>query len=118
MTGTSAILFIHVDEDETIDNANARLFKLLENIPKIPDIPVMILTTSDLKTWPGSLDHIAYDILKTSVDVFKITTITSAIEAVKRLPKMSKPFDLDSIEGLNVKPIKDYVEDFLVQDHE
>ena len=50
--------------------------------------------------------------------LFKITTITSAIEAVKRLPKMSKPFDLDSIEGLNVKPIKDYVEDFLVQDHE
>ena len=75
----------------------------------------MILTTSDLKTWPGSLDHLSYDILKTSVDVFKITTITSAVEAVKRLAKMSKPFDLESIEGLNVKLIKDYVEDFLVQ---
>ena len=47
MTGTSALLFFHIDEEEHADVAKSRLFKLLDLTPKVPGVSLMILTTSN-----------------------------------------------------------------------
>ena len=41
LTGTSAILFLYIEEEESIDQAQKRLNKLVHNIPEIPGVAVM-----------------------------------------------------------------------------
>ena len=123
LTGTSGLLFIHVDEEETMNEASARLVKILDLIPKVPGISLMILTTSkaseeSLKTslHLDDLDHVqAYEIRRTSVDIFAINTVTSVSKSLVTLAKMCKNFDLESVDGLTVKMIRDYVEDFIAE---
>ena len=56
----------------------------------------------------------SFDIISTNVDIFKISTVLSVHTAISTASKMSKNFDSDAIDELNVKIVRDYVEDFLV----
>ena len=116
LTGTSAILFVHSDEDESVEAAKTRLFQLLELIPKVPGVALVILTTSNdffMEQIPDGVH--SFDIFQTSVDIFRFSTITTVVKSVETLVKISRHFDMDSVQGLNVKLLRDFVEDFLVE---
>ena len=67
MTGTSAILFFHIDEEESANDAKSRLFKLIDLIPKVPGVALMILTTSNDFVLEEALEGVySYDIVQVS----------------------------------------------------
>ena len=116
LTGTSAILFFHINEDESVELAKSRLFQLLALIPKVPGVALMILTTSNdfvLEQAPEGVH--SYDIFQTNVDIFRVSTLTSVVRSVEALTRLTRHFDMDSVHGLNVKLLRDFVEDFLVE---
>ena len=76
----------------------------------------MILTTSNdfvLDQAPEGVH--SYDIFQTNVDIFRVSTLTSVVKSVEALTKLTRHFDMDSVHGLNVKLLRDFVEDFLVE---
>ena len=130
LTGTSGVLLIHIAEEESVEAAIERLKKLVSFIPKVPGVSVTILTTSDNFVIEGStvftpehdfvIDEIIQGInsinyVNTSVDVFRVSTILNVNKSIESLAKISRNFDIDSIPGLNIKLIRDFVEDFLVE---
>ena len=67
MTGTSAILFFHIDEEESANDAKSRLFKLIDLIPKVPGVALMILTTSNDFVLEEALEGVySHDIVQVS----------------------------------------------------
>jgi len=118
LTGTSAILFFHIDEEESANDAKSRLFKLIDLIPKVPGVALMILTTSNDFVLEEALEGVySYDIVQTNVDIFRVSTITSIMKSIQSLTKLTRNFDMESVHGLNVKLIRDFVEDFLVENY-
>ena len=122
LTGTSALLFVHVDEEETFKEASDRLHKILELIPKVPKIPILILTTSKAQEETimanlglHQLDILSYEIVQSSVDIFALNTMMTIMKSFATLAEQSQNFDLENIQGLNVKLIRDYVEDFITE---
>ena len=125
LTGTSAILFLYIEEEESINQAKTRLNNLVHKIPEIPGVALMILTTSrriplelaelfDLQNYVEEKLVTSFDIMSTNVDIFKISTVLSVHTAISTASKISKNFDSDAIDELDVKIVRDYVEDFLV----
>ena len=116
LTGTSAILFFHIAEEESVEVAKSRLFQLLDLTPKVPGVALMILTTSNDFILDQAPDGVySYDIFNTSVDIFRLSTLTSVMKSVETLIQLTRGFDIDSIDGLNVKLLRDFVEDFLIE---
>ena len=120
LTGTSALFFVHVDEEETFDEASDRLAKILGLIPKIPRIPILIFTTSkasketiEANLALDKLEILSYEIVHGNVDVFAISTMLTIMKSLASLASQSQEFDREQIDGLQVKLIRDYVEDFI-----
>ncbi len=116
LTGTSGVLFVHVQEEESIEEAKSRLFKLIEALPRVPRVALVILTTAKhfiLDQVPEGVD--SFEIFKTNVDIFSMSTIATVMKSIHGLLRLSKNFDIEDIEGLSVKLIRDFAEDFLVE---
>ena len=119
LTGTCGLLFIHVEEEELVNDAQIRLEKFIQFLPSVPKIALVIMTTSQdfqLEQVPFGVSD--YVIVKTDVDIFQVSTIVSVMKSVESLINISEPFDLiKHVQDLNVKLVHDYVEDFLVENY-
>ena len=51
------------------------------------------------------------------MDIFRVSTITSIMKSIQSLTKLTRNFDMESVHGLNVKLVRDFVEDFLVENY-
>ena len=125
LMGSSAILFLHIEEEESLNDSQMRLKNLIEKIPSVPGVAVVVLTTSTmakatladylgLSTLVQRKLITSFDVFETNVDIFKISTLLSVYNAISVSGKLSKNFNSDAINGMDVKVIRDFVEDFLV----
>ena len=122
LMGTSSILFLHIEEMESLEDAKHRLCELVYKIPSVPGVSLMILTTSSVASKADISEALClsslvedkavtnFDVHSISVDIFKISTVLAVHNAVEASAKMSQNFHSNAIE---VKVIRDFVEDFL-----
>eukprot|EP00092_Neocalanus_flemingeri_P027091 GFUD01029377.1.p1 GENE.GFUD01029377.1~~GFUD01029377.1.p1 ORF type:complete len:2023 (+),score=566.09 GFUD01029377.1:57-6125(+) len=117
--GTSAIMFVFIDLEETIEKSRARLEAVLVNRPRIPAVPLTVLSNTELSETSNMFDLArylseglisSYDVFCVSCDIFDITNSVRLNEAVKQL---INKVPADPVKMLSMKPLNDYIEDFL-----
>lgn len=117
--GTSGVMFVFLDAEETEEQAKERLEALLINRPRTPPVPLAVLTTIELGQTSqmfGLAQYVAdgligsYDVFSVSEDIFDITQSVRLSEAVKTV---IQKVPADPAKLLTIKPLSDFVEDFL-----
>ena len=118
MIGASAILFVHIQEEEDMDRTLARLNKLISNVFKKPPIPLHILTTSksvkkddflamldDKKSVSNvQLSRIPCDFFSSRL-ILSMTGAITSLAAQAPFPRIPGDF--------KVRSLQDFIEDFL-----
>ena len=64
LMGTSGLLFVHLVEDESLDEAKDRLQVILDGLPSNPAIPVQVITTDDDAEIAEIQDELGLDAFK------------------------------------------------------
>lgn len=117
--GTSCVMFVFLDSEESKEEAEERIRTVLVNRPKIPPVPLAVLTDIEL----GKTNEVlgltqlvsdgliaSYDVYSISSNIFDITQSVRLGEAVKMLIKKAPE---DPVNLLVIKPLYDYIADFL-----
>ena len=110
LSGTSCILFLHIDNDitndttsdeEDVDEPLARLESLLRNIPRNPPVSLLVMTTSreslkividklDLDFWAKENFILNYHIIRISVSVFNLESLVNIDKSIQWLAENSR----------------------------
>jgi len=117
--GTSGIMFVFIDKEETVEEASDRLDRIIVNRPKFPAVPLCILShlptnqveeMFDLKLWQKNGFISSFNVYQISLDIFDIdnvVTITASVgDIIRETPDLP-------LTDLSKKYFRDYVEDFL-----
>ena len=109
LSGTSSILFLHIENDTTNDSSSdeedaddplARLGSLLRNIPRNPPVPLLVMTTSreslkiivdklDLDFWVKENFILNYNIIRISISVFNLESLVNIDKSILWLAENS-----------------------------
>jgi len=117
--GTSCVMFVFLDTEETEEKAKERLEAVLVNRPRIPPVPLAVLTNMELGRTGEifGLTQLVSDGLIASYDVFKISTnifdITQSVRLGEAVKTLINKMPQDPASLLTIKPLNDYVADFL-----
>lgn len=117
--GTSGIMFVYFDTEETLDQATERLGRIIINRPKFPAVPLCVLSSLpsnqvvemlDLNDYQKNGFISCFNVYEISLDIFNIdnvVTITASVgDIIRETPHLP-------LTNLTKKYFRDYIEDFL-----
>ena len=142
LLGTSSILFLHIENDETEyddqsivddeDDSLERLETLLNNMPKNPPVPLHILTTSrndfteivkalKLDNWVQQNIVKCYHVTRISINIFNLESLVNIDNSVIWLAEKSPSNPMNFSEKTNngaqrklvIKPLSHLVQDVI-----
>ena len=119
LSGTSALLFLHLEDEEELRESVARLNMLLVHTPCSPPPPLLLLSPLPIDQAEEAfcLDkHLAkgvissYEVITIVTDIFDIEQIVRVTEGMANLVARRPG---NPCAGLGRKVVRDFVEDFL-----
>jgi len=119
LSGTSALLFLHLEGEEELREAVARLNMLLVHTPCRPPPPLLLLSSLPIDQAVGAFCLDQHSV-KGVISSYEVITISSDIFDIEQIVRVTGGMDNlvarrpgNPCAGLTRKIIRDFVEDFL-----
>jgi len=117
--GTSGIMFMFIDSEESEEDAKDRLDRMIVNRPQVPPVPLCILSNLgsnqtaqmfDLDDYQKNGLISSFKVRQITVDIFDIDNVVTITDSVQDVIRETPHLPLND---LSKKFLRDYIEDFL-----